>query len=128
VRTLLKRIDQRLHCSGKVVVIDTLHTHQDTARLIVQKLGADYLFALKANQETLRKTMHGLLAARAIFPSGSDKDAQRLENKRSREEHRQPRLQDTTREQVCFVAAPQRFAELKISTMHKAKRPGRLEA
>ncbi len=71
-RTLLEKIDQRLDLSGKVVVLDALHTNQETARLIVQDLGADYLFTVKANQETLHKTVRGLLSAPAFFPSGQN--------------------------------------------------------
>jgi Domain of unknown function (DUF4338)/DDE_Tnp_1-associated/Transposase DDE domain len=73
-RTLLERLNQRLDLSGKVVVLDALHTNQETARLIVQELGADYLFTVKANQETLHKTVRGLLQARAFSPSGSGED------------------------------------------------------
>ena len=73
-RTLLDRLNQRLDLSGKVVVLDALHTHQETARLIVQELGADYLFTVKANQETLHKTVCGLLKAHAFSPSGSNED------------------------------------------------------
>ncbi len=73
-RTLLERLNQRLDLSGKVIVLDALHTNQETARLIVQDLGADYLFTVKANQETLHKTVCGLLKARAFPPSGSDQD------------------------------------------------------
>ena len=73
-RTLLERLNQRLDLSGKVVVLDALHTNQETARLIVQDLGADYLFTVKANQETLHKTVCGLLQSRAFPPSGSDED------------------------------------------------------
>lgn len=71
-RLLLEQVAQRHDVSGKVVVLDALHTNQETARLIVQELGADYLFTVKTNQETLHKTVHGLLAARAFSPSGSD--------------------------------------------------------
>jgi hypothetical protein len=70
-RTLLERLSQREELSGKVVVLDALHTHQETARLIVQELGADYLFTVKANQETMHKTVSGLLSARSFPPSGS---------------------------------------------------------
>ena len=73
-RTLLGRLSQRLDLSGKVLVLDALHTHQETARLIVQEMGADYLFTIKANQETLHQTVCGLLNAHAFSPSGSDED------------------------------------------------------
>ena len=70
-RTLLERVNQREDLSGKVVVLDALHTNLETARLIVQHLGADYLFTVKTNQESLHKTVSGLLSARAFPPSGS---------------------------------------------------------
>lgn len=73
-RTLLERLNQRLDLNAKVVVLDALHTHQETARLIVQELGADYLFTVKTNQETLHKTVRGLLQTRAFSPSGSGED------------------------------------------------------
>ena len=67
-RTLLEKINQRQDLRAKVVVLDALHTHQETARLIVQELGADYLFTVKTHQETLPKTVHGLLAQPVFFP------------------------------------------------------------
>ena len=71
-RTLLERINEREDLSGKIVVLDALHTNRETARLIVQELGADYLFTVKTNQETLHKTVHDLLAKPAFFPSRPD--------------------------------------------------------
>jgi hypothetical protein len=71
-RTLLEKINQRQDLHGKVLVLDALHTNQETARLIVQEIGADYLFTVKTNQETLHKTVHGLLAKPAFFPSGQN--------------------------------------------------------
>lgn len=70
-RTLLEQVHERHELSGKVVVLDALHTHQETARLIVQELGADYLFTVKTNKESLHKTVQGLLDGGAFFPSGS---------------------------------------------------------
>lgn len=73
-RTLLEKVHQRQELQGKVVVLDALHTHQETARLIVQEIGADYLFRVKTNQETLHKTVQGLLAKPAFFPSGQNEE------------------------------------------------------
>jgi hypothetical protein len=73
-RTLLERLNQRLNLSGKVMVLDALHTNQETARLVVQELGADYLFTVKANQEQLHTTVQGLLKMGAFPPSGSNQD------------------------------------------------------
>ena len=71
VRPLLERVNQRKDLSGKVVVLAALHPNLETARLIVQHLGADDLFTVKTNQEALHKTVSGLLSARAFSPSGS---------------------------------------------------------
>src|SRR5438552_5064312 len=71
-RTLLERVSQREDLNGKVVVLDALHTNQQTARLIVHGLSADYRFTVKTNQESLHKTVSGLLSARSFPPSGSD--------------------------------------------------------
>lgn len=71
-RTLLEKVNQRVDLSGKVVVLDALHTNAETSRLIVQELAADYLFTVKGNNDTLHKTVHDLLAKPAFFPSGKD--------------------------------------------------------
>jgi hypothetical protein len=51
-------------------------------------------------------------------PPDPARSAQTQEINRGRNERRQLRLQDTTPEQVCFVAASQ-IGELKSSTLHK---------
>ena len=71
-RTLLEKIQERQDLSGKVVALDALHTHQETARLIVQEIGADYLFTVKTNPATLHKTVQDLLAQPAFFPFGQN--------------------------------------------------------
>lgn len=81
-RTLLEKIKERQDLSGKVVVLDALHTNQETSRLIVQELGADYLFTVKTNQETLHTTVHELLAKPAFFPSGQN-DERRTQGNQS---------------------------------------------
>ena len=68
-RTLWERGAQRVDLSGKRIVLDALHTHQETARQIEQDLGADDLFPIKANPEGLPQTAHGLLAGGAFPPS-----------------------------------------------------------
>jgi hypothetical protein len=73
-RTLLERLNARVDLSGKVVILDALHTNDETARLVVQELGADYLFTVKANHETLHKRVSGLLQTRAFSPSGPGQD------------------------------------------------------
>ena len=73
-RALLDRVQERLDLSGKVVVLDALHTQDETARQIVQQLGADYLLTIKENQKGLHQTVRGLLSARAFSPSQPSHD------------------------------------------------------
>jgi hypothetical protein len=56
------------------VVLDALHTNQQTARQIVQDLGAAYLLTVKTNQPGLHQTARQLLEAGAFSPSGPDAD------------------------------------------------------
>jgi len=46
---------------GQVAVLDALHTQLETARLIVQSAGGDYLLTIKGNQKGLQKTAQTLL-------------------------------------------------------------------
>jgi Transposase DDE domain len=46
---------------GQVAVLDALHTQLETARLIVQSAGGDYLLTIKGNQKGLPKTAQTLL-------------------------------------------------------------------
>jgi len=73
-RTVLDQVAQRVDLSGKLVVLDALHTNQETARQVVQDLGADYLLTVKANQSGLYDTVGRLLQPSAFSPSGSDAD------------------------------------------------------
>jgi hypothetical protein len=49
---------------GQVAVLDALHTQLETARLIVQSAGGDYLLTIKGNQKGLLKS------AQALLPEG----------------------------------------------------------
>jgi uncharacterized protein DUF4338/DDE family transposase len=49
---------------GQVAVLDALHTQLETARLIVQSAGGDYLLTIKGNQKGLQKS------ARTLLPEG----------------------------------------------------------
>jgi len=71
-RVLLEQVQQRMDLSGKVVVLDALHTQDETARQIVQELGADYLFTVKENQKGLHDTLRELESGHAFSPSGSN--------------------------------------------------------
>lgn len=64
-RRLLARID----LVGRLVSLDALHTQHETGAQIVLRNGADYLFTLKGNQETLVQTAQTLVPG-SFFPSG----------------------------------------------------------
>jgi len=53
---LLAPLDLR----GKVVTADAMHTHQETARYLVETKDADYLLAVKDNQPTLLENLQAL--------------------------------------------------------------------
>lgn len=64
-RHLMKRLD----LEGRLVGLDALHTQQETARVIVQEEGGDYILTVKKNQPGLRKTLIKALAdVPASFP------------------------------------------------------------
>ncbi|MEK7994533.1 MAG: ISAs1 family transposase [Planctomycetota bacterium] len=66
-QTLLRRAP----IEGMLVSADALHTQTKTARIITQECGADYLFTVKGNQETVAESVQqihrGLKGA--FFPS-----------------------------------------------------------
>jgi hypothetical protein len=64
-RTLL----HSLELDGQMVILDALHTQDQTARQIVFDKGADYVLTVKDNQESLKKTLQGLVvSAEVAFP------------------------------------------------------------
>jgi hypothetical protein len=68
VQAVLKRID----LEGSLVTADALNTQSETARIVVQEKGADYLFTVKANQAGVQKNVRQLSKglARAFSPWG----------------------------------------------------------
>jgi hypothetical protein len=63
---------QRAPIEGLLVSTDALHTQSQTARIITQERGADYLLTVKGNQPTLQTTVQQLreISQNAFFPSG----------------------------------------------------------
>lgn len=57
-----------LDVEGRVVTLDALHTHKETARYLVEDKGADYLFTVKDNQQLLKGDIE-LLRLRDFPPS-----------------------------------------------------------
>jgi hypothetical protein len=66
-QTLLRRAP----IEGMLVTADALHTQSETARIITQEKGADYLLTVKGNQQQLATTLRQLHAGdrRAFSPS-----------------------------------------------------------
>jgi predicted transposase YbfD/YdcC len=54
---------------GKIVLVDALHTQDETARQILFEGGGDYLMTVKANQPTLQETLENLFTQQAFPPS-----------------------------------------------------------
>jgi hypothetical protein len=53
---------------GQKVTLDALHTQQETAQIIVQECGADYLLCVKGNQPGIAQTLKRQCASRRAFP------------------------------------------------------------
>ena len=67
-QTLLRRAP----IEGALVSLDALHTQTETARIIVQERGADYLLTVKGNQPTIKESVQQLHSGlqHAFSPSG----------------------------------------------------------
>ena len=70
VQRLLKRVD----LDGSLVTADSLNTQTETARIVVQEKGGDYLFTVKGNQPGVAGNVQQLYKtlASAFSPSGPD--------------------------------------------------------
>ena len=68
VQRLLKRVD----LDGSLVTADSLNTQTETARIVVQEKGGDYLFTVKGNQPGVAGNVQQLYdsLSRAFSPSG----------------------------------------------------------
>lgn len=56
VQALLRKLD----IQGALITGDAMHTQTETARIIVQEKGADYLFPVKGNQKTVADSVRQL--------------------------------------------------------------------
>jgi hypothetical protein len=70
VQRLLKRVD----LDGSLVTADALNTQTETARIVVQEKGGDYLFTVKGNQSGVADNVQQLYThlSGAFSPSGPD--------------------------------------------------------
>ena len=56
----VQKVLERIDLEGSLVTADALHTQGQTARLIVQDKGGDYLFSVKGNQPGVQKNVRQL--------------------------------------------------------------------
>jgi len=54
--------------AGTLITADAMHCQQESARVITQELGGDYLFGLKGNQTGVLERAERLLAQQAFPP------------------------------------------------------------
>lgn len=72
VQAVLRRVD----LEGSLVTADALNTQSETARIVVQEKGGDFLFTVKGNQPGVAKNVQQLYSSlsRAFSPSGQNFD------------------------------------------------------
>jgi hypothetical protein len=70
----IQRLLPRLDLEGSLVTADALNTQSETARIVVQEKGADYLFTVKGNQPGIAANLQALYhnLSGAFSPSGPD--------------------------------------------------------
>lgn len=69
-----RELIQRLDLEGQRVTLDALHTQTETAQLIVQEKGGDYLLSVKGNQAGVAETLAaGRKNLRHAFSPSADK-------------------------------------------------------
>jgi len=71
-RALLSKLGSQ---AGKLVMLDALHTNQQTLRAIVQGTGADYLLPVKDNHEGLKNRVEEAFSNPSPPPSGQETPA-----------------------------------------------------
>lgn len=76
VQAVLRQVD----LDGSLVTADALNTQTETARIVVQEKGGDFLFTVKGNQPGVAKNVRQLYAnlSRAFSPSGQNFDGSDL--------------------------------------------------
>lgn len=70
----VQRLLQRVDLAGSLVTADALNTQTETARIVVQEKGGDYLFTVKGNQAGVAANVQELYTklSGAFSPSGPD--------------------------------------------------------
>jgi hypothetical protein len=73
----VQKVLQRVDLEGSLVTADALNTQAETARIIVQEKGGDYLFTVKGNQPGVEKNVQQLHRGLARVFSLAPNDCQR---------------------------------------------------
>jgi hypothetical protein len=70
----VQRLLRRVELDGSLVTADALNTQTETARIVVQEKGGDYLLTVKGNQSGVAANVRRLQGSvsRAFSPSGQD--------------------------------------------------------
>ena len=70
----VQRLLQQVDLDGSLVTADALNTQTETARIVVQDKGGDYLFTVKGNQSGVAGNVQQLYTSlsRAFSPAGAD--------------------------------------------------------
>jgi hypothetical protein len=70
----VQRVLQQVELDGSLVTADALNTQAETARVIVQDKGGDYLFTVKGNQSGVKKNVSQLHRGLArVFSPGEER-------------------------------------------------------
>ena len=72
-----QKVLQRVDLEGSLVTADALHTQAETARIVVQEKGGDYLFTVKGNQPGVEQNVQQLHRGLARVFSLAPDDGQR---------------------------------------------------
>jgi hypothetical protein len=72
----VQRLLQQVELDGSLVTADAMHTQTETARIVVQEKGGDYLFTVKGNQKGVADNARQLYEtlSRAFSPSAPGAD------------------------------------------------------
>jgi hypothetical protein len=108
---------RRAPIEGMLVTADALHTQSETARIITQEKGADYLLTVKGNQKQIAANVRQLREGLAHAFSPSAFDTRRADGGTQSRTHRSPLL-DPFRRHRRTRRLPRRGASRPADPLH----------